>query len=95
MGESKYGKPIIDRVLTYTTPLEQAMQCALISMDSTLRSNLSVGLPLDVMIYPTDSFSTAQQHRITEEHPYFDMIRKGWGEGLLSIFAQLPPLKLD
>lgn len=95
VGESKYGKPIIDRVLTYDTPLEQAMQCALISMDSTLRSNLSVGLPLDVMIYPKDSFSAEQQHRITEDHPYFAMIRKGWGEGLLSIFGQLPPLKLE
>jgi putative proteasome-type protease len=95
VGESKYGKPIIDRVLSYDTALDQAMQCALISMDSTLRSNLSVGLPLDVMIYPKDSFSTAQQYRITEDHPYFAMIRKGWGEGLLSIFAQLPPLKLD
>ncbi len=95
VGESKYGKPIIDRVLTYDTGLDQAMQCALISMDSTLRSNLSVGLPLDVMIYPKDSFSKDQQHRITEDHPYFQMIRKGWGEGLLSIFAQLPQLKLD
>ncbi len=95
IGESKYGKPIIDRVLTYNTPLEQAMQCALISMDSTLRSNLSVGLPLDVMIYPADSYSSVQQHRITETHPYFAMISKGWGEGLLSIFGQLPPLKLD
>ncbi|WP_431296872.1 peptidase [Rahnella sp. PAMC 25559] len=95
VGESKYGKPIIDRVLNFDTPLDQAMQCALISMDSTLRSNLSVGLPLDVLTYPVDSYSTAQQYRITETHPYFDMIRKGWGEGLLSIFSQLPPLKLD
>ncbi|GAA3610829.1 proteasome-type protease [Gibbsiella quercinecans] len=94
IGESKYGKPIIDRVLDYDTPLEQAMQCALISMDSTLRSNLSVGLPLDVMIYPRDSFSAAQQYRITENHPYFSTIRKGWGEGLVSIFKQLPPLVL-
>jgi putative proteasome-type protease len=95
VGESKYGKPIIDRVLTYDTGLDQAMQCALISMDSTLRSNLSVGMPLDVMIYEKDSFSQQHQHRITEDHPYFQMIRKGWGEGLLSIFAQLPSLKLD
>ena len=94
VGESKYGKPIIDRVLTYDTPLEQAMQCALISMDSTLRSNLSVGLPLDALIYPKESFSVAQQYRITEQHPYFAMIRKGWGEGLLNTFSQLPPLAL-
>ncbi|EPA9113860.1 peptidase [Serratia liquefaciens] len=94
IGESKYGKPIIDRVLSYDTPLEQAMQCALISLDSTLRSNLSVGLPLDVMIYPHDSFSSTQQYRITEDHPHFSAIRKGWGEGLVSIFKQLPPLQL-
>ncbi|MEL5589320.1 proteasome-type protease [Serratia ureilytica] len=94
IGESKYGKPIIDRVLHYDTPLEQAMQCALISLDSTLRSNLSVGLPLDVMTYPRDSFSHARQYRITEDHPYFSTIRKGWGEGLVSIFTQLPPLQL-
>lgn len=94
IGESKYGKPIIDRVLHYDMSLEQAMQCALISLDSTLRSNLSVGLPLDVMIYPCDSFSDARQYRITEDHPYFTTIRKGWGEGLVSTFRQLPPLVL-
>lgn len=72
IGESKYGKPIIDRVLNYHTPLEQAMQCALISLDSTLRSNLSVGLPLDVMIYPHDSFSSVPHHRRSsafQRHP--------------------------
>ena len=70
------------------------MQCALISMDSTLRSNSSVGLPLDVMIYQLDSFSPDQQYRITEDHLYFMMIRKGWGEGLVRVFSQLLPLKL-
>lgn len=95
IGESKYGKPIIDRVLRYDTDLEQAMQCALISMDSTLASNISVGLPLDVMIYPTDSFSVARQYHITEKHPYFSQIRQLWSSGLLGVFAQLPPLQLD
>ncbi|HEY0211768.1 proteasome-type protease [Acerihabitans sp.] len=94
IGESKYGKPIIDRVLTYDTTLEQAMCCALISIDSTLRSNLSVGLPLDVMIYRRDSFACDEQYRITENHPYFAAIRKGWSEGLLNTFLQMPPLKL-
>lgn len=94
IGESKYGKPIIDRVLRYETPLSQAMQCALISMDSTLASNISVGLPLDVMVYRTDSFSDNEQHHITEQHPYFSQIRQLWSKGLLSVFSQLPPLKL-
>lgn len=91
IGESKYGKPIIDRVLSMDTPLEQAMCCALISIDSTLRSNLSVGLPLDVMIYRANSFDTGEQQRITENNPYFIQIRKAWSEGLLNTFRQLPP----
>ena len=94
IGESKYGKPIIDRVLTYQTTLEQAMQCALISLDSTLRSNLSVGLPLDVMLYPQGSFSADQQFRIDEQHPHFLALRRAWSEGLVNLFQQLPPLRL-
>ncbi|MBE5203321.1 proteasome-type protease [Pectobacterium quasiaquaticum] len=91
IGESKYGKPIIDRVLTMDTPLEQAMCCALISIDSTLRSNLSVGLPLDVMIYRTGSFDSSEQQRVTENNAYFNTIRKAWSEGLVNTFRQLPP----
>ncbi|MCV9879659.1 proteasome-type protease [Brenneria izbisi] len=91
IGESKYGKPIIDRVLSMDTPLEHAMCCALISIDSTLRSNLSVGLPLDVMIYRNNSFDISEQQRITENNPYFATIRKAWSEGLLNTFRQLPP----
>ncbi|MBP2168249.1 putative proteasome-type protease [Erwinia toletana] len=94
IGESKYGKPIIDRVLRYDTPLDQAMQCALISMDSTLASNISVGLPLDVMFYHSDTFSDGEQYHITEQHPYYSQIRQLWSKGLLSVFSQLPPLQL-
>lgn len=91
IGESKYGKPIIDRVLTVDTPLEHAMCCALISIDSTLRSNLSVGMPLDVMIYRANTFDVSEQRRITETDPYFIGIRKAWSEGLVNTFRQLPP----
>lgn len=91
IGESKYGKPIIDRIINFNTPLETAMQCALISIDSTLRSNLSVGLPLDILLYPVDSFSTKQQYRITETHPHFLALRRCWGEGLQKLFKDLPP----
>jgi len=91
IGESKYGKPIIDRIVQFNTPLETAMQCALISIDSTLRSNLSVGLPLDILIYPTNSFSVEKQYRITESHPHFQALRKAWGEGLQNLFKDLPP----
>lgn len=67
------------------------MCCALISIDSTLRSNLSVGLPLDTLLYSSGSLSSAGQHRITESDPYFNTIRKAWSEGLQSTFLQLPP----
>ena len=67
------------------------MQCALISIDSTLRSNLSVGLPLDALVYPEGSFSAAHLHRITEQNPHFLALRKAWGEGLQRLFRDLPP----
>ncbi|MEY8713006.1 peptidase [Mangrovibacter phragmitis] len=94
IGESKYGKPIIDRVLRQDTPLEQAMCCALVSIDSTLRSNLSVGMPLDVMLYRANSFDASGQRRITEDDPWFSTIRKAWSEGLQNTFRQLPPFAL-
>lgn len=94
IGESKYGKPIIDRVLRQDTPLEQAMCCALVSIDSTLRSNLSVGMPLDVMLYRANSFDASGQRRITEDDPWFSTIRKAWSEGLQNTFRQLPPFVL-
>lgn len=94
IGESKYGKPIIDRIIQYETPLQTALQCALISIDSTLRSNLSVGLPLDAFVYSEGSFSAAQLHRITEQNPHFQALRKAWGEGLQRLFRDLPPFPL-
>jgi len=90
IGESKYGKPIIDRVIDFDSTLTEATKCALISFDSTIRSNLSVGLPLDMLLYRTDSFAPAKPHRITEEDPYFSALRRGWGGGLKRVFADLP-----
>lgn len=92
IGESKYGKPIIDRVIRYDTPLLEAAKCALISFDSTIKSNLSVGLPIDLMIYQGDTLVAGLQQRICEHDEYFQMIRKAWGEGLRQAFAALPPL---
>lgn len=94
IGESKYGKPIIDRVLTWEIPLQQALQCALISFDSTIKSNLSVGMPLDRLVYLRDSFSDAGLRRIDETNEYFQGIRKGWSEGLRRLFNELPPPEL-
>ena len=73
VGESKYGKPILDRVLTPATPLAEAAKCALVSMDSTLKSNLSVGLPLDLLVYQEGQFATEQIVCIDDQNPYFQM----------------------
>ncbi|SFZ76695.1 proteasome-type protease [Chitinimonas taiwanensis] len=90
IGESKYGKPIIDRVIARDTSLHDAAKCTLISFDSTIRSNLSVGLPIDMLLYPADSFAPAEPHRIDADDPYFNKLRRGWGEGLRRVFAKLP-----
>ncbi|GAB3243666.1 peptidase [Chitinimonas naiadis] len=90
IGESKYGKPIIDRVVDYDTPLSEATKCTLISFDSTIRSNLSVGLPIDMLLYERDSFAKAEPHRIDGDDPYFNKLRRSWGEGLRRVFGKLP-----
>jgi putative proteasome-type protease len=82
IGEAKYGKPILDRVISFSTPIELATKCALISMDSTLKSNISVGLPLDLFVYQADSFKVEKAITIDESNLYFAMIRKLWGQKL-------------
>jgi putative proteasome-type protease len=86
IGESKYGKPILDRVLTPTTPLDEAAKCALVSMDSTLKSNLTVGLPLDLLVYEEGTFRSDRVVCIDEHNPYFRMIRSTWGQRLREVF---------
>ena len=86
IGESKYGKPILDRVITPTTPLDEAAKCALISMDSTLKSNLSVGLPLDLLVYEVHRFESDAIVCVDEHNPYFRMIRGAWGNKLRQVF---------
>lgn len=90
IGESKYGKPILDRALNHTTGLEQALRCALISFDSTIRSNLSVGMPLDVMVYRRDSLQRPQGCRIEEGDAYFQGIREQWCASLRQLLYELP-----
>jgi putative proteasome-type protease len=90
LGESKYGKPILDRVLTTSTPQKEAAKCVLISFDSTIKSNISVGLPIDLMWYPKDSLRVGLQQRIREGDPYFSMLRQRWGGGLRRVFIELP-----
>jgi putative proteasome-type protease len=91
IGESKYGKPIFDRVLDFNIPLDEALRCALISFDSTMRSNLSVGLPVDVLKLEAGfGLQEPQIHRVNETDPYWMNLRKQWGEGLRQLFGELP-----
>jgi putative proteasome-type protease len=90
IGESKYGKPIIDRVVTPSTPLDEVAKCALVSMDSTLRSNLSVGLPLDLLVYEKDALQVTRFSTIDNDNQYFQMIHRTWGDRLRQIFGEIP-----
>lgn len=89
IGESKYGKPVLDRVITPTTPLDEAAKCALVSMDSTLKSNLSVGLPLDLVVYDAHQFKTDKVICIDENNPYFRMVHGSWGQKLREVFDSI------
>jgi putative proteasome-type protease len=89
VGESKYGKPVLDRVITPETPLDEAAKCALVSMDSTLKSNLSVGLPLDMVVYEADAFQSHKVVCIDHENPYFRMLHDNWGKKLREVFDSI------
>ena len=90
IGESKYGKPVIDRVVKPDTSLLEATKCLMVSFDSTIRSNISVGLPIDLLIYRAGSLQVSFQHQILETDPYFNMVHQQWGEGLRKVFTELP-----
>ena len=90
IGESKYGKPIIDRVISRSSSLAQAAKCALISMDSTIRSNLSVGPPMDLAVVRRDEFRLSTHISIDLENEYFKKIRTRWGYALREVFSELP-----
>jgi putative proteasome-type protease len=90
IGEAKYGKPIIDRVITRSSSIAEATKCALISMDSTIRSNLSVGPPLDLLCLKRDALRVLVHRSIAADDEYFRMIRSSWGESLRHAFHALP-----
>jgi len=92
-GETKYGKPIIDRVLTRLTPLADATKCVLVSFDSTMRSNLSVGMPIDLICYERDSLEVRKRRRFDDGDAYFTALSHEWGEGTRQVFRQLPELQ--
>jgi len=95
IGESKYGKPVLDRMLRPSTPLDEAAKCVLVSMDSTLKSNLTVGLPLDLVVYEADRLQSTQIVCIDNENPYFQMIRNTWGEKLRVGFESIDDPQWD
>lgn len=95
IGESKYGKPILDRALSYEMPLDEALRIGLISFDSTLRSNVSVGMPLDAVVYKKDSLKVPNGKRITETDEYFSEISAQWSETLKLGLQELSKPKKD
>lgn len=89
IGESKYGKPVLDRVIHADTPLNEAAKCVLVSMDSTLKSNLSVGLPLDLAVYEVDQLQSDKITCIDDNNPYFRMLHNTWGQKLREVFDSI------
>ena len=90
IGETKYGKPIVDRVVKHNSDIMDVVKCVLISFDSTIRSNVSVAAPIDLLIYRVDSLHADCKQRITENDPYYSTVRQGWGAGLKEVFSALP-----
>jgi putative proteasome-type protease len=89
-GEAKYGKPIIDRVITPATSLSDAAKCVLVSFDSTMHSNLSVGMPIDLLCYERDALVVNKRRRFEQGDPYFAALSKKWSEGVRAAFKELP-----
>lgn len=90
IGESKYGKPILDRIVRPELPLEDAARCALVSIDSTMRSNISVGPPVELLIYRRDALVADRRMRMDFETPYYRLLKDIWGRELEGIFPRLP-----
>lgn len=90
VGETKYGKPILDRVIRPDTPLELAARCALVSLNSTIRSNLTVGLPVELLLYRTNAFDEGTRLVMTENDPFYHSLSEAWSEGLTRALNSLP-----
>ncbi len=91
-GETKYGKPIIDRVITHSTTLADAAKCVLVSFDSTMRSNLTVGMPIDLISYERDSLQITMRHQFRDGDQYFTALSQKWVDGIRRAFTELPEL---
>jgi putative proteasome-type protease len=97
IGEHKYGKPVLDRAIHYDVELYEALKTGLISMDSTMRSNLGVGLPIDVLVVRSDTCDADLNHRIEAGEPYFHDLRSRWSAALRAAHQNIPrpPYKMD
>ncbi len=95
IGESKYGKPILDRVIRPEVTLEDAARCALVSIDSTMRSNISVGPPIDLAIMPKSALKITHKLRFDLDTPLFAEIRESWGQHLVASFRNLPKFEWE
>ena len=93
IGETKYGRPILVRAYNADMSFEEAVKLLMVSFDSTLKANLSVGLPFDLQTYDADSLKVGHEMRIEEDDPYYQAISSGWGEALKQAFASLPGFK--
>jgi putative proteasome-type protease len=89
IGEHKYGKPILDRTLVFTSPVADAVKASMVSMDSTLRSNLSVGLPMDLLVYRKDALKVGVHRRMDVEDPYFSRLRERWSAALRDAYQSI------
>ncbi|KAB2325691.1 peptidase [Betaproteobacteria bacterium SCN1] len=95
IGETKYGKPILDRVIRSDTPLEQAARCALVSINSTIRSNLTVGPPVELLLYTANSLDGGRHLLLGEDHPYYRALGDAWNEGLRQALNNLPAFEWE
>ena len=92
-GEAKYGKPILDLAVTPSATLEDATKCVLVSFDSTMLSNLSVGMPIDLLCYARDSLKVTMRRRFDTGDVYFESLKRQWIAGTRKVFHELPPME--
>jgi putative proteasome-type protease len=90
IGEHKYGKPVLDRAVGFDTDIYDALKLGLISMDSTMRSNLGVGLPIDILVVRRDTCSAELDYRIGQDDPYFTDLRESWSSALRAAHMNIP-----
>ena len=90
IGEAKYGKPVLDRIVERSMPLDAALKCALVSMDSTMRSNAAVGPPVEYLVYSADSFSAGDHNTLAEDDRYLRSLRRTWTDSIRNVFENLP-----